>query len=300
VPERKSEARIFRFGVFEIDEETGELRQDGKAQPWLREQALRILLMLLERPRELVAREELRERLWSADTFVDFDHGLNTAINQLRSALGDDAANPRFIQTLPRRGYRFIAPVEIVAGTEKAITAAPTRAANGEKRRAATKNSEAGDLAAEATGSRLLSNARDLPAVSNKVTRTLFVLIQLIYLTFYVLSLARLPEVNVILTNAGEPARTILVALIVTAAAGIPTRLYLITAAAFNYRGLSGKFRKLFPILLPLDEVWALAPFLAIEQIGFGLALAVTAALLYLPFAQRSLLLMGEKTVANG
>ena len=66
--------------------------------------------MLLERPRDLVTREELRERLWSSDTFVDFDHGLNTAINQLRNALGDSAANPRFIQTLPRRGYRFIAP----------------------------------------------------------------------------------------------------------------------------------------------------------------------------------------------
>lgn len=293
--ERKSEARIFCFGVFEIDEETGELRKDGKAQPRLREQALRILLMLLERPRELVTREELRERLWSADTFVDFDHGLNTAINQLRSALRDDAANPRFIQTLPRRGYRFIAPVEIASGVDQLAAAA-----KGEEMRSAAPDGVVGDLTAKVPGSRVLSDARDLPAVSNKVTRTLFVLIQLIYLTFYVLSLARLPEVNAILTNAGEPARAILVALIVTAAAGIPTRLYLITAAAFNYRGLSGKFRTLFPILLPLDEVWALAPFLAIDQIGFGLALAVTAALLYLPFAQRSLLLMGEKAVAKG
>jgi cholera toxin transcriptional activator len=298
VAERKSAVRIFRFGVFEIDEETGELRKDGKAQPRLREQALRILLMLLQRPRELVAREELRERLWSADTFVDFDHGVNTAINQLRSALGDDAANPRFIQTLPRRGYRFIAPVEIASGTEQ--PADPAMAANGERRRTATENSEPGDRTAVVTGLSLLSDARDLPAVSNKVTRTLFVLIQLIYLTFYVLSLARLTEVNAILTNAGEPTRAILVALIVTAAAGIPTRLYLITAAAFNYRGLGRNFRRLFPVLLPLDEVWALAPFLAIEQIGIGLALAVTAALLYLPFAQRSLLLMGERTAADG
>src|SRR6202047_1356277 len=70
--------------------------------------------MLLERPREVVTREELRERLWLSDTFVDFDHGLNTAINQLRNALGDSATNPRFIQTVPRRGYRFIAPVQMV------------------------------------------------------------------------------------------------------------------------------------------------------------------------------------------
>ncbi|MFZ0335757.1 MAG: hypothetical protein WAN10_12395 [Candidatus Acidiferrales bacterium] len=142
----------------------------------------------------------------------------------------------------------------------------------------------------------MLSDARDLPAVSSGVARTLFLLIQLIYLIFYVLSLARIREVDALLREAGEPARVILVALIVTAAAGIPTRLYLITATAFNYRGLGGKFRRLFPVLLPLDELWALAPFLAAEQIGIGAAIAVTAALLYLPFAQRSLMLMGTKT----
>ena len=111
-PERKTEK--IRFGVFEFDNASGELYRDGKVQPRIRDQALRILVMLLERPKDLVTREELRDLLWSSDTFVDFDHGLNTAINQLRSSLGDSAANPRFIQTLPRRGYRFIAPVEIV------------------------------------------------------------------------------------------------------------------------------------------------------------------------------------------
>src|ERR1700729_156743 len=116
----KSKGRMFRFGVFELDSDSGELRKIGKAQPRLRDQALQILVLLLEHPRELVSREELRERLWSSDTFVDFDHGLNTAVNQLRNALGDSAANPRFIQTLPRRGYRFIAPLEVVA-TEGAM-----------------------------------------------------------------------------------------------------------------------------------------------------------------------------------
>jgi cholera toxin transcriptional activator len=275
--EAKAKGRTFRFGVFEMDEETGELRKEGKTQARLREQAARILLMLLERPRELVMREELRERLWASDTFVDFDHGVNTAINQLRNALGDEAGNPRFIQTLPRKGYRFIAPVEIAEG------------AGGEFAGAAE------GAEAEARRSTVLSDARDLPTVSSGVARTLFLLIQLIYLIFYVLSLARIREVDALLKEAGEPARVILVALVVTAAAGIPTRLYLITAAAFNYRGLGGKFRRLFPVLLPLDELWALAPFLAVEQIGIGAAIAVTAALLYLPFAQRSLMLMGTK-----
>ena len=282
--EEKVRGRTFRFGVFEMEEETGELRKEGNAQARLREQAARILLMLLERPRELVTREELRERLWASDTFVDFDHGLNTSVNQLRNALGDEAANPRFIQTLPRKGYRFIAPVEIAGQGGAAIPGNESRTARGEL------------AGAEGRRSTVLSDARDLPAVSSGVARTLFLLIQLIYLTFYVLSLVRIREVDALLRDAGEPARLILVILIITAAAGIPTRLYLITATAFNYRGLGGKFRRLFPALLPLDELWALAPFLAVEQIGMGAAIAVTAALLYLPFAQRSLMLMGAKT----
>lgn len=270
------EGRTFRFGVFEMDEDTGELRKDGKAQTRLREQAARVLVLLLERPQDLVTREELRERLWASDTFVDFDHGMNTAINQLRNALGDQASNPRFIQTLPRKGYRFIAPVEI--------------ATNGaaEPRTASTRNSSSSQ-------SRVLSDANELPTVSTGVANTLFLLIQLIYLIFYILSLVRIREVDALLRESREPAQLILVVLIITAAAGIPTRLYLTTAAAFHYRGLAAKFRRLFPVLLPLDELWALAPFLAVEQIGIGAAIAVTAALLYLPFAQRSLMLMRRK-----
>lgn len=295
--ETKVRGRTFLFGVFEIDEDTGELRKDGKAQPRLRDQSVRILLMLLGRPRDLVTREELRERLWSSDTFVDFDHGLNTAINQLRGALGDDASNPRFIQTLPRRGYRFIAPVE----TMEAAAVAMTRAAilGSESARSVAQPSGSGEPGVEPRRSTVLSDARDLPAVSRGVAYTLFLLTQLIYLTFYIVSLARLSKVDALLTESGDPVRLILVVLIVTAAAGIPTRLYLISAAAFNYRGLGAKFRKLFPFLLPFDELWALAPFLAVQEIGIGLAIAVTAALLYLPFAQRSLLLMGRRAEAS-
>lgn len=276
--ETEGKGRTFRFGVFEMNEDTGELRKDGKAQTRLREQAARVLVLLLKRPQDLVTREELRERLWASNTFVDFDHGMNTAINQLRNALGDEASNPRFIQTLPRKGYRFIAPVEIAAD-------GPAVPGN-----AAAQNSTR-------SRPRVLSDAGDLPSVSSGVANTLFLLIQLIYLIFYILSLARIREVDALLRESGEPARLILVVLIVTAAAGIPTRLYLITAAAFQYHGIAGKFRRLFPVLLPLDELWALAPFLAVEQIGIGAAIAVTAALLYLPFAQRSLMLMGRKTV---
>src|SRR5580693_9390962 len=102
--------RIFRFGVFEVDAASGELRKSG-VRLRLQEQPFQVFLLLLERAGEVVTREELRQKLWPADTFVDFDHSLNTIINKLREALGDSAANPRFIETLARRGYRFLAPV---------------------------------------------------------------------------------------------------------------------------------------------------------------------------------------------
>jgi DNA-binding winged helix-turn-helix (wHTH) protein len=105
--------RLFRFGTFEADSATGELRRAGRPVG-LQEQPFRLLLALLERPAEAVTRAELREKLWG-ETHVDFEEGLNTAVRKLREALGDSASNPRFIETLPRRGYRFIAPVESVA-----------------------------------------------------------------------------------------------------------------------------------------------------------------------------------------
>jgi TolB-like protein/DNA-binding winged helix-turn-helix (wHTH) protein/Tfp pilus assembly protein PilF len=104
--------RTLRFGVFEAALEAGELRKHGFRLK-LSEQPFQILAMLLERPGEIVSREELRELLWPRDTFVDFDHGLNNAVMKLREVLGDSSEHPRFIETLPRRGYRFIAPVEI-------------------------------------------------------------------------------------------------------------------------------------------------------------------------------------------
>ena len=107
--------RNVRFGVFEADLEAGELRKHGLRLK-LSEQPFQILAMLVARPGEIVSREVLRERLWPSDTFVDFDHGLNNAVMRLREVLGDSSDHPRFIETLPRRGYRFIAPVEFKGG----------------------------------------------------------------------------------------------------------------------------------------------------------------------------------------
>jgi DNA-binding winged helix-turn-helix (wHTH) protein len=103
--------RIIRFGRFELDVPAGELCENG-IKVKLQEQPLQVLCLLVEHPGEVVSREELRIKLWPADTFVDFDHGLNAAIRRLRDALGDSAEKPRFIETMARRGYRFIPPVE--------------------------------------------------------------------------------------------------------------------------------------------------------------------------------------------
>jgi Tol biopolymer transport system component/DNA-binding winged helix-turn-helix (wHTH) protein len=106
--------QVVRFGVFEVDLRAEELRKNG-SKIRLRGQPFQVLAMLLERPGEIVTREELQQKLWPEGTFVDFDHSLNTAINKIREVLGDSAENPRFVETLPRRGYRFVAAVESAA-----------------------------------------------------------------------------------------------------------------------------------------------------------------------------------------
>jgi DNA-binding winged helix-turn-helix (wHTH) protein len=103
--------RVARFGPFELNVRARELRRGGHKVS-LQDQPLQVLTALLERPGALVTREELRRRLWPADTFVDFEHGLNAAVKRLRDGLGDSAEQPVFVETVPRRGYRFVAPVE--------------------------------------------------------------------------------------------------------------------------------------------------------------------------------------------
>lgn len=281
---------VFRIGIYELAAETGELRKDGKPQSRLQAQPLEVLLLLLERPAEVVTRDELRERIWPADTFVDFDHGVNTAINKLRGAFGDSASNSRFIQTVPRVGYRFIAPVERVEGAGR--PGKPAFAAEGQAA-AREQNDGAGQATAGGGPAKsLLSHPADLPEASRAVTRGLFLLLQVMYLAFYVSALANLAQLQAAVGDLTRHGRSTFIAIVLTAAMGIALRLYLLSACAFGYRRLAENFRKLFPYLLPLDELWALAPFLLARYIGMGLALGATAALVYAPFAERSLLLM--------
>jgi DNA-binding winged helix-turn-helix (wHTH) protein len=118
---------LLRFGVFEADVQSGELTKHGK-RIRLQEQPFQALVMLLQKPGQVVTREELRSKLWP-QTIVDFDHGLNKAISKIRDALGDSSENPRFVETVARRGYRFLADVAVVAETRaETSTAAPAQA----------------------------------------------------------------------------------------------------------------------------------------------------------------------------
>src|ERR1700686_2104871 len=130
-----------RFGVFEVDLRAGEIRKNG-LKIKLQEQPFQVLTFLLQNSPNLVAREDLRKRLWDEDTFVEFDHGLSNAIGRIREALGDSADNARFIETLPKRGYRFFVPVEEIATSQ--ISPAPVNGAKGNGAHSEDRPREAG------------------------------------------------------------------------------------------------------------------------------------------------------------
>src|SRR5215470_1982898 len=177
VPPPSPKSTIARFGVFEVDVSSGELRKQGR-RIRLQDQPFAVLTVLIERAGNVVTREELRSRLWAADTFVDFDHSLNTAVNKLREVLGDSATNPRFVETLARRGYRFVAEVHWEL-----------------------------DQTREAAPPALLRHPElDIPMPHRGLTRSLFALIQVMYLIFYLLALIHWRGVDKVTTDVmGTP-----------------------------------------------------------------------------------------------
>ena len=272
VPQNNS--KVARFGVFELDLTAGELRKSG-VKLRLQGQPFQVLALLLDHAGDVVTREELQQKLWPSDTFVDFDHSLNTAINKVREALGDSASSPRYVETLARRGYRFIAPVEHNSPSvpTNSVPTAPT----------------APDRPAV-----VLHPELEVPIPRRTVTRGLFALTQVMYLCFYLAALIRLHAIQGIADSFLPPwgAISLVGAVMVTAGVGIPLRCYLMSAVGFDYQRLGEKFRQLFPFVLALDQLWAVAPFLLIEKIGLGAAFAASAALLYLPFSERTLIRM--------
>jgi DNA-binding winged helix-turn-helix (wHTH) protein len=287
-------ARRYRFGTFEANVATGELRRQG-LRVKLNAQPFQMLVMLLERPGELLTREEICRELWPDGTFVDYEHGVNSAVNRIREALGDTAGNPRFVETLARRGYRFVAPVERMGLGESPsppVSEFPSAAATEHKEVSAETEVGPETGPVTKTGFRILATPEELPKASHRVVKTLFVLLQIMYLSFYVGALANLAEIEELFSPLPRASEAFML-LIVTAAMLIPVRLFVLTATLFHAPGLRGKFLRMWPVLLAFDELWALAPFLLLHHINFGLALACMTPLVYSPFAQRSLVLMG-------
>jgi DNA-binding winged helix-turn-helix (wHTH) protein len=295
-------ARRYRFGAFEADAATGELRRQGVLVK-LNAQPFQVLLLLIDRPGELLTREEISRELWPEGTFVDYEHGVNSALNRIREALGDSASKPRFVLTLARRGYRFVAPVERIvsphtssaANSEETLLASPSSPGAEQWAMSIEPHAVPADLESKLHGG-ILATPEDLPAAPFRVVQTLFVLMQLMYLGFYVGALANLAEIEDLFSPLPLATHALTI-LIVTAAILIPVRAFLLCAALFHAPGAGDKFLKIWPYLLAFDILWSLSPFLLLHHINFGLALACTTLLVYSPFAQRSLVLMGAAEV---
>ena len=273
----------YRFGTYEADAATGELRKHG-VRIKLNAQPFQVLLMLLGHPGQLLTREEISRDLWPDGTFIDFDHGVNSAVNRIREALGDTASNPRFVETLARRGYRFVAPVERIPLKEDPSPITSEQVAT----------DQAAIPAEPGTNPRfrILATPQELPKASYPVVQTLFTLLQFMYLGFYIGALANLAEIEDLFSPLPKATQALTI-LIVTAAILIPARAFVLSAALFHAPGAREKFLRIWPFLLILDELWSLSPFLLLHHINIGLALACATLLVYSPFAQRSLVLMG-------
>jgi cholera toxin transcriptional activator len=274
----------YKFDEFEADLRAAELRKNGNRLK-LQLQPFQVLVALLERPQEVVTREELRQRLWPQDTFVDFDHGLNTAMVKLRDVLGDSASKPKFVETIAKRGYRFLGTAEVIS--DQPAPAEPKTSAPAEVVQAAVSNPnlQPASIPAETDSA--------LPRASRNTARLLFILTQIMYLIFYLSALFRWENTYKASFNIwGRAGATAFVVYMSTSMVGIAVRLYLISATAMDYHLLGNKYRVLTPALFLLDIIWALSPLLIADRIGLGFALGACAALVYMPFAQRTLMKM--------
>ena len=292
MPDPQNQNRIARFGAFELNFKAGELRKSG-ARLRLQEQPFQVLALLLERAGDVVTREELRQKLWPSDTFVDFDHSLNTAINKVREVLGDSASSPRYVETLARRGYRFIAPVQANVPAESTHASTQLSGDDFGSTAAASEPKSRQSVGAFFSDS-VVHPELEVPIPHRGLTRALFALVQVMYLAFYLSALFRLHAMWGIADSALPSWGAILIvaAVIITSGIGIPLRCYLISAVGFDHQRLGEKFRLMFPFILALDQLWATAPFLLIEKIGVGAAFAACAGLLYVPFSERTLVRM--------
>jgi DNA-binding winged helix-turn-helix (wHTH) protein len=293
-----------RFASFELDCGTGELFKNGRRLK-LQDQPARLLILLVSRAGSLVTREEIQSALWEDGQFVEFEHAINVAIKKIREALGDDPLKPRILETLPRRGYRFIAAVE---SAEESIDSKPAEAIANPVPVAAELAPV--EVAIDSTPTPLsvpaapavpviappsppietpqgpsdeetLEREFALPAVH---ARIMFLAVQVLYLTVYAVALIKMDAVFSVLGAAGIG--WLAGPVLVGAACSIPVRLFLIFTVGLGHPAAGMKYRRMLPYLMPWDWLWAPSPFLLVHSIGPEWALVLTAVLVYPPISQ--------------
>jgi DNA-binding winged helix-turn-helix (wHTH) protein len=261
---QKSATKL-RFGSFDLDIRTVELQKNGHKIK-LQEQPARLLLHLASHPGELITREDIQNVLWPNGLVVEYEHAINTDIKKIREVLEDDPKEPKFVETLPKKGYRFIAKVEEVYVKDIAPLA---------------------DSPIEVTSDRPFT----IPLSVDRA-RALFLFIQSGFLSMYCVALYYWESLGNALNEAGiDRVQFTLPLVIVTAMCGIAVRIYLLSEVGWAHPAAGRQFRRLFPLLLLFDALWAASPLLAARKIGLGLALVGVAGLAYLPFAQRTLMI---------
>jgi DNA-binding winged helix-turn-helix (wHTH) protein len=275
-------ARV-RFESFELDCGTGELFKNGQRLK-LQDQPARLLTLLVTRAGKLVSRNEIQEALWEDGQFVEFEHAINVAVKKIREALDDDPLKPRLIETLPRKGYRFIARVDVVlkpaeSSADEGSAVPPPRDV------LPAPHPEVQSLPTASTASTLDEDTLEREfALPVGPARVLFIAVQVLYLTVYCLALINMHDVSSILGEAGVG--WLAAPLLIGAAGSIPVRLYLVFTVGLGHPAAGMKYRRMLPYLMPWDWIWAPSPFLAAHSIGPELALVLTAVMVYPPISQ--------------
>jgi DNA-binding winged helix-turn-helix (wHTH) protein len=265
-------SEIIKFEEFELDKGRYELRRRGNPVK-LERVPMELLILLAEREGQLVTREEIIQRIWGDNVFVDTRQGINTAVRKIRLALRDDPNEPRILQTVVGKGYRLASPVVVVdgqAGPQSVPSAEP-----------ATPATEPDIFAADAHPQPPVTRTGSMrPATA----RAFLLFIEFGYLIFYAASFIWFSAIQRLGLPAPAPYLVLVVALI-----GSAFRIYLISAIAADFPGKGRLFRQMFPGILVLDAVWAASPLLLFPKLGY-VTLLFVAGLAFLPFTQRTLM----------
>lgn len=278
------ERHRIRFDTFELNLHTGELHKQSR-RIRLQDQPARLLILLASRPGELVTRDEIHQALWKDGEFVEFEHAVNTAVRKIRVALEDNAEQPRIIETLPKKGYRFIASIESLE----------TMASNSSPQQII-------EALEGATVPRAEKPEDFVLPLSVQRSRHLFLLAQLPYVATYFATFYFWYRLGPYLEQTFPviPSSVSVPAMQVAALLGFTVRVYLISLVGWGHTGSADQFRRIFPALAVLDGLWAATPLLVEHSLSPVVAWAGLILMGWLIFGQRTLMQrIGRKPIES-